>query len=204
MEGVLAGWQRQHVAQDDRNVLLLEQLRDLVRLHAAADDDIHLDPIGECHRVLDVRRASRRRRRAGASVRPPVPGLRASSPRSCRRPPWHTRGPGRTAARARRGADRARASVPRSCVQVRRAPPPRPPPPRASPAAERREGERDPRVGPERRLLPRPAIEVHHRDLAAESAAARHDGDGRDPVGARNRESRRSPRGTPPGCGAAD
>ena len=47
------------------------------------------------------------------------------------------------------------------------APPPPPPPP---PRDQRRELERDARDRLQRRFLPRPAVEVHHRDLPADQA----------------------------------
>ena len=45
-----------------------------------------------------------------------------------------------------------------------------------------------PAFGLEGGFLPRPAVEVHHRNFAAEDAAGRHHGDRRDAVGARDRD----------------
>ena len=54
VKGILAGRQRQNVAENHRDVLLLEQRRDDVGFGAAADDDVDLHAIGESHGVPDV------------------------------------------------------------------------------------------------------------------------------------------------------
>ena len=171
---------------------------------AAADDDLHL------------RRDRRRRPRRGypasrdaltmSGSRPSTTGTSASSD-----PVHRLVGTGlrvgarlrRTAARSRRADRRAASSAARRCDPAAAGaaaapPPPRPPPP---PIAGKLNAM--PAFGAQRRVLPGPAVEVHHRDFAAEDAAARHHRDGRDRRSRARPESRRSRRDTPRACAAA-